>query len=185
MKAQAFHRVNVLTGHKGATIIKDAVQCADLIKKAKRPLLVTGGKVMQEKGLAKPMGEYAIEIAETIDMPICATADSTKDLIELGWMPESTLDFVDIINHLKNSDWMGVGKEGNHDLVIFMGIRSDLLERGLSTLKHFAPHVKTMTLCNEVLPNANYSLPNWTRGNKWHGFLEGLIESLSDQAGQG
>jgi len=184
MKAQAFHSVNVLTGHKGATIIKDAVQCADLIKKAKRPLLVIGGMAMQEKGLAQPMGEYAIEIADAINMPICATADSSKGLIELGWMPESTLDFVDIINHLKKSDWMGVEKEGNHNLVIFMGIRSDLLEQGLSTLKHFAPHVKTMTLCSEVLPNANYSLPNWTKGKKWLGFLEGLTEALSDQGGQ-
>jgi|APSaa5957512622_1039677.scaffolds.fasta_scaffold31939_2 anaerobic carbon-monoxide dehydrogenase, CODH/ACS complex subunit epsilon len=184
MKAQAFHTVNILTGTKSGTIIKDVDQCAELIKKAKRPLLVIGGKVLDEKGLTKPLGEYAIDMADAVDMPICATAHSIKGLIEMGWMPESTLDFVEILNFLKKSDWMGVGKEGNHDLVIFMGIRSDLLERGLSTLKHYAPHLKTISLCNEVMPNADYSLPNWTKGKKWNGFLGGLIEALNDQTGQ-
>jgi acetyl-CoA decarbonylase/synthase complex subunit epsilon len=181
MKTQAFHRVNTFTGHREATIISEADQCADLITKAERPLLIVGKRVLEEKGLDKPLGEYAIDIADAASMPICATADSTKSLIQLGWMPESTLDFVEIINHLKNKSWMGVKKVGNHDLVIFMGIRSDLLERGLSTLKHFAPHLKTMTLCNHVCPNANYSLPNWIRGNKWQGFLIGVIQALNEK----
>jgi acetyl-CoA decarbonylase/synthase complex subunit epsilon len=179
MKTQSFYRVNTLTGLKEATIFSDAGQCADLIIKAERPLLIVGKEVLEEKGLEKPLGEYAIDIADTINMPICATADSQRSLIQLGWMPESTLDFVEIINHLKNKSWMGVKKVGNHDLVIFMGIRSDLLERGLSTLKHFAPHLKTMTLCNHFCPNANYSLPNWIRGNKWQGFVIEVIQALN------
>lgn len=176
---QAFHEVNILTGHKEATIIKDAKQCADLIKKAKRPLIVVGSKVFDETSLPRPLGEYAIDLADAVDMPICATANSKRGLIELGWMPESSLDFVEIINYLKRREWQGLGKQGNHSLVIFMAIRSDFLERGLSTLKHFAPHLKTMTLCNHYCPNANYSLPNWSKGNKWQTFLEGIVKVLN------
>jgi anaerobic carbon-monoxide dehydrogenase, CODH/ACS complex subunit epsilon len=71
-----------------------------------------------------------------------------------------------------------VKKEGNHDLVMFLGIRSDLGNQGLSTLKHFAPHLKTMTLCKHYFPHASYSLPNFKKDEKWLEFLESMIADL-------
>jgi acetyl-CoA decarbonylase/synthase complex subunit epsilon len=88
---------------------------------------------------------------------------------------------VEIINHLKDPEWQGVRKEGNHDLVIFFGIRTDLGNQGLSTLKHFAPHLKTMTLCKYVYPNADYTLPNFRKDVQWKEFLEKLISSLKEE----
>jgi len=99
-------------------------------------------------------------------------------MIELGTKPESTYDVVEIINALKDPEWKGVKKEGNHDVVIFFGIRSDLGEQGLSVLKHFAPHLKTMTLCKYYFPHADYSLQNYRKDEQWKSFLEGLIENL-------
>ena len=107
---QAFHEVNILTGHKEAKIIKDAEQCVALIKKAERPLIVVGSKVFDQTSLPRHLGEYAIELADALDMSICATANAKKVLIELGWMPESDLDFVEIINCLKRKGGRGVGK---------------------------------------------------------------------------
>jgi anaerobic carbon-monoxide dehydrogenase, CODH/ACS complex subunit epsilon len=179
MQTQPYHRINIFTGLKGAEVLKEAVQGANIIKTARRPLIVVGHRIMTATGLPAPLGDYAVKIAEARDIPICATADSKKYLIELGWEPESTLDFIDIVNHLKNKSWKGVLGQGFHDLVLFMGIRSDLLEQGLSALKHFADHLKTMTLDNEVFPHANYSLPNWQKGKQWQAFLNGLLEALS------
>ena len=173
-----YHRVNVLTGIKSAKLIEDASEYANLIEKAKRPLLVLGPRLLQWSLGEKLLLEYALEIAKVANIPTCATATVKAKMVELGVKPDSVYDTVEIINALKDADWKGVKKEGNHDLVLFFGIRSDLGEQGLSVLKHFAPHLKTMTLCKYYFPNANYSLPNFRKDEQWKAFLESLIDNL-------
>ena len=172
------HRVNVLTGIKSAKLIEDATEYADLIKKAKRPLLVVGPLLLASAADGKILMEYALDIAKAADIPICATAQTKGKIVELGVQPDFVYDTVEIVNALKDPEWRGVRKEGNHDLVIFFGIRSDLGNQSLSTLKHFAPHLKTMTLCKHYFPHANYSLPNFKKDAKWQEFLESLIADL-------
>ena len=172
------HRVNVLTGIKSARQIEDAAEYVKLIKKAKRPLLVLGPLLIEGSINGKSLLEYALEIARGANIPLCATAHVKGKMVELGVKPDSEYDIMEIINALKDPDWMGVKKEGNHDLVIFFGIRSDLGEQGLSVLKHFAPHLKTMTLCRFYFPNADYSLPNIRKDEQWKEFLETLISDL-------
>lgn len=172
------HRVNVLTGIKSARLIEDASEYADFIQKAKRPLLVLGPLLLEWSLEGKLLIEYALEIAQAANIPICATAHVKRKMVELGVKPDSVYDAVEIVNALKDPDWKGVKKEGNHDLVIFFGIRSDLGEQSLSVLKHFAPHLKTMTLCKFYYPHANYSLPNFRKDEQWRAFLENLIDNL-------
>ncbi len=174
-----FHRVNVLTGIKSARLIEDASEYANLIQKAKRPLWVLGPLLSEWSFDGKLLIEYALEIAKTANIPICATDIVKGKMVELGTKPDSVYDAVEIVNHLKDPDWQGVKKEGNHDLVIFFGIRSDLEEQCLSVLKHFAfNHLKTMTLDKYYFPHANYSLPNFKKDEQWKAFLEDLISEL-------
>jgi anaerobic carbon-monoxide dehydrogenase, CODH/ACS complex subunit epsilon len=173
-----YHRVNVLTGIKSARLIEDAQEYAGLIQKARRPLLVLGPLLLKWSLDGKLLIEYALEIAKAANIPTCATAQVRAKMVELGVKPDSVYDIVEIINALKDPNWRGVKKEGNHDLVLFFGIRSDLGEQGLSVLKHFAPHLKTMTLCKYYFPNANYSLPNFRKDEQWKTFLESLIDNL-------
>ena len=173
-----FHRVNVLTGIKAARIIEDPSEYAAFIQKAKRPLLILGPLLCEWSLDGKLLIDYALEIAKAADIPICATAHVKAKLTELGVTPDSVYDAVEIANALKDPDWRGVRKEGNHDLVLFFGIRSDLAEQTLSVLKHFAPHLKTMTLCKFYYPNANYYLPNFRKDKQWKAFLEDLIADL-------
>jgi acetyl-CoA decarbonylase/synthase complex subunit epsilon len=172
------HRVNVLTGIKSAKLIEDPAEYADLIKKAKRPLLVVGPLLLASTSDGKSLMQYALDIAKTGNIPICATAQTRGKMVELGVEPECVYDVVEIVNALKDAGWRGVRKEGNHDLVMFFGIRSDLGNQGLSTLKHFAPHLKTMTLCKHYFPHANYSLPNFKKDAKFEEFIESLIANL-------
>lgn len=172
------HRVNVLTGIKSAKLIEDPAEYANLIKKAKKPLLVVGPLLLESLPGGKLLMEYALDIAKAAGIPICATAQTKGKIVELGVQPDSVYDVVEIANALKDPDWKGVKKEGNHDLVILFGIRSDLGNQSLSTLKHFAPHLKTMTLCKHYFPHASYSLPNFKKDEKWLEFLEGLIANL-------
>jgi len=173
-----FHRVNVLTGIKSARLIEDASEYANLLQKAKRPLLVLGPLLSEWSLDGKFLIEYALEIAKVANIPICATAQVKGKMTELGVKPDSVYDAVEIVNALKDPDWKGVKKEGNHDLVLFFGIRSDLGEQSLSVLKHFAPHLKTMTLCKFYFPHADYSLPNFRKDEQWKAFLENLIDNL-------
>jgi acetyl-CoA decarbonylase/synthase complex subunit epsilon len=176
-----YHRVNILTGTIQATVIEDAGECADLIKRAKRPLLVLGSLALGTTADGKSIIEYGVKIAGILDIPICATAHTKKKLLELGVEPASSYDIIEIINHLKDPDWKGVKKEGNHDLVMFLGFRTDLGEQGLSTLKHYAPHLQTMTLCKFYYPHATYSLPNFAKDEQWLEFLDNLIEHLKSR----
>jgi acetyl-CoA decarbonylase/synthase complex subunit epsilon len=176
------HRVNVLTGIKSARLIDDAEEYANLIHKAKRPLLVIGPLLLASANNGKLLLEYALDIAKAGNIPICATAQTRGKMVELGVQPDSVYDAVEIANALKDPDWQGVKKEGNHDLVLFFGIRSDLGEQTLSVLKHFAPHLKTMTLCKYYYPHANYSLRNFKKDAKWLSFLESLIDNLKKGA---
>ncbi len=172
------HRVNVLTGTRGARIVEDPGEYARLIEKAKRPLLVLGPLLLGSGPDGKLLLDYALVIARTASMPTCATAHIKGKLDELGVKADSVYDAVEIANALKDPGWRGVKGEGNHDLVLFFGIRSDLGNQALSTLKHFAPHLKTMTLCKHYFPNATYSLPNFRKDDQWIEFLKGLIDKL-------
>jgi len=181
-KEQPYHKVNVYTGTRGASVIakdeSDVSRFVNFIRKAERPLLVIGAQTTKSNGLGRPLGDYAIEMAQAAHLPICATAHSQKFLVEKGIFPASNYDLVEILNFLKKENWKGVEGKGNHALVIFLGFRSDLLEQGLSTLMHFAPYLKTMTLDNYVHPHANYSLPNFVKVEKWKQFLDQLIGAL-------
>lgn len=175
-----YHRVNVLTGTRTASLVEDPKEYGRIIKKAQRPLLILGPKLLSMSLGDKSLLEYAVEIAEAGNIPIVATAQVVSKLRERGKRPDSEYDIVEIINALKRPDWKGVKGEGNHDLVLFFGIRTDLAEQGLSVLKHFAPHLKTMTLCKYFYPHADYSLPNIRKDEKWKEFLEGLIQNLKE-----
>jgi len=182
MAVVPFHRVNVLTGIKSARVIDDASEYASFIQKSRRPLLVLGPLLNEWSLDGKLLIDYALEIAKVANIPICATATVKGKMVELGTKPDSAYDSVEIVNHLKDPEWKGVRKEGNHDLVIFFGIRSDLEEQCLSVLKHFAfNHLKTMTLDKYHFPHANYSLPNFRKDAQWKAFLEKLISDLSKE----
>lgn len=172
-----FFQVNVLTGLKGAKVLEYPKACADIIKKAKRPLLVIGARAVEHSIGDKLHLKYCLELAGAANLPICATAHVKKKALELGAIPDSAYDVIEIIHHLKFQDWRGVKKEGNHDLVIFSGVRCDLAEQGLSTLKHFAPHLKTMALCRHSHPNADYALPILSP-EKWKNYWDDLLMSV-------
>jgi len=172
-----YHYVNILTGIKTCKVIEEPGEIVEIIKGAKRPLFVFGPLGLKISLNGKPVINYGVAIAKAVNAATVATAHTKKMLLRLGVTPDSCYDIIEIINHLKDPDWGGVKKEGNHDLVIFLGIRPDLANQGLSTLKHFAPHLKTLTLCPFLYPQASYSLPN-LNNKKWLELLEGIVQGL-------
>lgn len=173
-----YYKVNVLTGTKAAKIITDAAEGASIIDKAQRPLYVFGPEVIATPVGDKLLIDYALQIAKSRDIPICATAHVKRKMLELGEKPDSVYDIIEIVHFLKNANWTGVRGEGYHDLVLFTGVRCDLAERGLSTLKHFAPHLKTFAICRRSHPNADYAVPILVKVSLWQDYLAALIKTL-------
>ena len=136
-----------------------------MLQKAKRPLLVVG-----PYGKNEPLMSHVKDIAQTWDLPIVTTSNAFKSFYENG-IHTVPYGIVEITNLLKDPDWKGINGEGQHDLVVFVGCIYYIASQGLSTLKHFAPHLKTLTICKFFHSNADASFPNMN-DKEWNSYLE-------------
>jgi acetyl-CoA decarbonylase/synthase complex subunit epsilon len=173
-----YYKVIIFTGSKAAKVISEPAEAAKIIFKAKNPLYVLGPEAINAPVGEKLLLQYSLEIAKSRKMPICATAHVKKMMLELGVVPDSVYDIIEIVHFLKDKDWAGVRGQGNHDLVLFTGVRCDLAEQGLSTLKHFAPNLKTFAICRRSHPNADYALPIIQKTLQWREYLAELVREL-------
>ena len=147
-----------------------------MIKRAKNPLLIVGSYMCGELG-GRPLVDYAIEIARKVNCPIVATAHTLKLFLDKGF-PAVSMSLVDIVNRLQDPGFtVDPSKAPPHDMVMFLGIRYEFESQSLATLKHFAPHLKTLTLCKWYHPNADWSFPN-IKDEEWKKFLDELIQAL-------
>jgi acetyl-CoA decarbonylase/synthase complex subunit epsilon len=153
----------VIAGPKQALLVTPETAKL-MLQKAKRPLFVVGPYAKNE-----PLKSHVKDIAETWDLPIVTTADAFKAFHEDGIETDS-YGVVEIINLLKDPEWKGVKGEGQHDLVVFVGVIYYIGSQGLSTLKHFAPHLKTLTICKFFHSNADASFPNM-KDEEWETYL--------------
>ncbi|RBQ23371.1 Acetyl-CoA decarbonylase/synthase complex subunit epsilon 2 [Candidatus Methanobinarius endosymbioticus] len=135
-----------------------------MLKKAKRPLFVVGPYAKNE-----PLMSHVKEIAEIWDLPIVTTADTFKSFHDNG-IESDSYGIVEIANLLKDPEWEGIKGEGQNDLVLFVGCIYYIASQGLSTLKHFAPHLKTLTICKYFHSNADASFPNM-KDEEWEKYL--------------
>ncbi len=158
----------VIAGPKQALLVTPET-AEMMLKKAKRPLMVMGPLVKDS-----PVLPLAVSLAEKWNIPIVSTGDMFKTLNEAD-IKSQPYGVVEIVNLLKDPDWEGINGEGQHDLVLFIGVIYYIGSQGLSTLKHFAPHLKTLTLCKFFHSNADASFPNM-KDEEWIKYLEKLAE---------
>ena len=153
----------VIAGPKQALLVTPET-AKMMIKKSKRPLLVLGPLIKED-----PVKTMAIEIAKAHELPVVTTGDAYKAFSQSG-LDNIAYGAVEIVNLLKDPEWKGIKGEGQHDLVIFLGCVYYLASQGLSTLKHFAPHLKTLTICKFFHSNADASFPNM-KDEEWFKYL--------------
>lgn len=147
---------------------------ANMIKKAKRPLLVTGGQLLKDEKLV----EFAVKFAEK-GIPIAATAGSSKPLIERGVKPVSrTYTLHQITQFLLDEEFKGFDGKGSYDVVIFMGFLPYYLSRMLSALKHFSS-ITTIAIEEFYHPHAKFSFTNLTKDRElYYSMLQQVIDNL-------
>lgn len=163
-------------GPRRAELLTPAI-AARMIKEAKRPLFIVGSLVVETELNGKSLIDYAIEIAKESKMPVVAVAHTLKKFLEREFEPVASMPLINIIDRLRDVEWRGIRGEGQHDLVVFLGLLYYIGSQGLSTLKHFAPWLRTITLCRFFHPNADMSFPNMGE-EEWANYLDELVEKL-------
>lgn len=166
-----------IPGPKKAMVITKPDVAAAMIKKAKRPILIVGHKAAEIAFEDKKLIDFAIELARKAKIPIVATAHTISEFLNRGHKPDGWMPAVDIGNRLTDSTWTGLDGNGPYDLALFLGLPYYMEWTILNGLKHFAPHVKTVTLDNVYQPNASWSFPNISLKD-WFESLKVIIEKF-------
>ena len=106
------------------------------------------------------MIEYLIELSIAKNIPVIATGHTNMALVKRDFTQAAILTAVEAGQRLADPGWKGADGHGPHDLAIFAGLPYYMEWTILSGLKHFAPHLKTVTLDNVYHPHATFSYAN-------------------------
>ena len=159
MAAEPWHRAEISGPTKALAITKPKVVLT-LIKRAERPILVVGHEAAEtDLGGKKPI-DYAIRIARSANIPVVATAQTINEFIKRGFQPAAWMSAMDIGNRLSDPEWGTSGYGEPPDLALFLGLPYHMGWVILSGLKHFAPHLKTISLDRFYQPHSNWSFSN-------------------------
>jgi acetyl-CoA decarbonylase/synthase complex subunit epsilon len=150
-----------------------------LMKAAKRPLIVAGAEILEERLDGKSLLSYVVELSKAGGIPVVATAHTLKPLLGSSLQPAAAMGMVEITDRLRDRNWSLDGKSP-HDLAIFVGITYQLQSQMLSTLKHFATHLRTVSLDRYYQPNADFSFPNLDE-KTWIQNLDKVVGTLRSQ----
>jgi acetyl-CoA decarbonylase/synthase complex subunit epsilon len=163
---------------KASLIIKPEIADA-IIRRAKRPIMIVGHGALEYEIEGKKLIECLMELARKANIPVVVTASTNREFLQRGFKPAAMMPAMDIGNRLTDPSWKGFDGKDNYDLAIFVGLPYSMEWTILSGLKHFAPHVKTMTLDCVYQPNASWSFPNSTIKD-WAANFKGIIEHFGD-----
>ncbi len=156
-----------------ATAVKPSL-VSNVIKRAKNPVLVTGGQLLKEEKLV----DIAVKFYEK-GIPIIATGGSSKPLIERGVKPLSSVFTLHYVTQfMLDDEWNGFNNTGRYDVAIFLGFLPYYLSRMLSALKHFSK-ITTISIDEFYQPHAKFSFTNLTANKElYYKMLEEVVNGL-------
>lgn len=161
-------------GTKNASVLVGGKAAAKMMKK-KRCLLIVSANATRELD-GKRLIDYAVEIGKA-GIPVVATANIIKELRDAGFTKATDLQLIDITNKLRDPEWKGLDGKGQYDCVAYLGGIYYIQSQSLSTLKHFAPDILTISLDREYQPNASFSFSN-IKKDEWKKELDELVNEL-------
>jgi acetyl-CoA decarbonylase/synthase complex subunit epsilon len=168
-----------IVGPKNALLVNPE-NCARLLKAAKRPLIVVGAHATKPSVGLPNLTEYVVRLAGGMNAQIAASRTIQSLLSSSGGAQVFGLGIEDLTNRLKDKQWKGFDGKGGYDYVVLIGGVYYFVSQMLATLKHFAPHVRTVSLDRFYQPNASFSFASMDV-EKWR---EGLDKMVHDLGGQ-
>ncbi|HDN74415.1 MAG TPA: CO dehydrogenase/acetyl-CoA synthase complex subunit epsilon, partial [Archaeoglobus sp.] len=111
---QPFDAANI-PGPKMATLLEKGKPIANMIKKAKNPLLIVGPDLTDE------MFKRAMKFIEK-GVTVVATGSAIKKFIDAGYKDKVKYAVLhELTQFLLDPEWKGFDGNGNYDLVLMMG----------------------------------------------------------------
>jgi CO dehydrogenase/acetyl-CoA synthase complex epsilon subunit len=150
-------------------------QAARLIAQAQNPIMVVGSECEIKLPSGARIVDYALEIAKMKNMPIIATTSIVKELREV-YNNVRLMYIMELFQRLIDPNWNLNGRP--HDLVILMGHLYYMIAHVLTATRHFAKHLKTLSLEIYYHPNVNFSLQNQPLLNVYENTLKKIITTL-------
>ncbi|MEM3017361.1 MAG: CO dehydrogenase/acetyl-CoA synthase complex subunit epsilon [Candidatus Bathyarchaeia archaeon] len=176
ISADAWQTAETPGALRGLPITRPEIIVA-VIQRSSRPILVVGPEATETKLLIGAPLEYAIRMAEKTRAQVVATANVINEFLIRGFKEVVGMPIVDVANRLRDPDWKGFDGQGQYDLALFIGLKYYLGWTTLSGLKHYAPHLKTVSLDRFHQPNATWSFPNMSVDD-WQKQLDAIITQL-------
>ncbi len=165
-----------IVGPKNALLLTPE-HCPRLLKTAKRPLIVVGAYATKTSVGLPDLAKYVLRLAEVVKAQVAASPTVESQFTKQGKTEVFGLGLEDLTNRLKDKEWKGFDGRGTYDYVLFVGGVYYFESQMLATLKHFAPHIKTVSLGRFYQPNASFSFPNMDV-DRWKDGLRMMIKQL-------
>jgi len=166
-------------GPKKATVIVKPEVIDAMIKRSKRPVMIVGHLAAEVALGDKKMIDYLIDIGKSRGIPIVATGHTNIALLKRGYTQAVILPAVEAGQRLADPEWKGMDGKGPYDLAMFAGLPYYMGWTILSGLKHFAPHVRTLSLDNTYQPHASFSFSNIST-EEWRKNMVAIIVHRED-----
>lgn len=166
-----------IPGPAKALVIKKPEVVIAMLKKAKRPILVVGHEATEVDLGDGKLIDYVIDVARTAEIPVVATAHIVGEFNKRGFQPDAWMPLVDIAQRIGDPTWEGLDGLGIYDLAMFVGFPYYMEWLILSGLKHFAPHLTTISLDRFYQPHAAWSFPN-VSVKDWKTYFEAITMKL-------
>ncbi|AIG99365.1 MULTISPECIES: CO dehydrogenase/acetyl-CoA synthase complex subunit epsilon [Archaeoglobus] len=169
---QPFDVANI-PGPKMATLLEKGKPVANMIKKAKRPLLIVGPDMTDE------MFERVKKFVEK-DITVVATGSAITRFIDAGLGEKVNYAVLhELTQFLLDPDWKGFDGQGNYDLVLMLGSIYYHGSQMLAAIKNFAPHIRALAIDRYYHPNADMSFGNlWKREEDYLKLLDEILAEL-------
>ncbi|MET1124271.1 MAG: CO dehydrogenase/acetyl-CoA synthase complex subunit epsilon [Archaeoglobaceae archaeon] len=170
---QPFDAANI-PGPKMATLLEKGRPVANMIKKAKRPLLIVGPDLSEE------MFKRVLKFAEK-GIQIAATGGVIRKFVEAGYKGNNVREAVlhELTQFLLDPEWKGFDGNGNYDLVLMLGSTYYHGSQMLAAIKNFAPHIRAIAIDRYYHPNAAMSFGNlWRREEEYLKLLDEILAEL-------
>lgn len=162
-------------GRKTATVIKPEA-AGKLIITAKNPLMIVGAEAARTEIEGKLLIDYAVEIAKLTNIPIIATAHTLNEFLKRG-VDAVSMGITEVFYRLSSGLRI---LEKEPDLVAIIGVKYYLLSQLLSSIKHFNPKIRTLSLDPYYQPNASMSFPNLPLST-YKKYLDIMIHTIIDE----
>jgi len=158
MSAEAWQTAEIAGPTKALVIPKPEV-VAEMVKRAKRKIMVIGQRAALPESDGFTPIEEVIRIAKAADIPIVATGYAVRAFEDRSCAVHQ-MSAMEIGSRLSDGNWRGLDEEGAYDLALFMGFPYYVEWLLLSGLKHFANGLKSISLGRYYQPHASWSFPN-------------------------